>query len=680
MAGFFNSIYSHGFIRASVGIPSVDVANPRVNASNIISLADEADKLNSTITLFPELSISGYTAEDLFHQTALLDNCTAELHKIVHESLKWTTVVVLGVPLMFEGSLYNCAVILHRGRILGIVPKSYLPNYREFYEKRQFTSGLEVVFNNVSIFNQIVPFGNNLIFAATDIRHFKFHVEICEDLWVPIPPGTYAAMGGATVLLNMSASNITTGKPDYRRLLCASQSGRCVASYMYGGAGFGESTTDLAWDGHAMIYENAELIAESGRFSLSDQLITTDIDLDRLIQERIRLTSFTDAVQYNRERLNKLRYVTFTIGIPDKEIPLMRKINRFPYVPLSNRDRDDRCREVYNIQIQGLLKRLQSTEIKKVIIGISGGLDSTHALIVAAKTMDLMKLPRKNIIAITMPGYATGEKTLANARQLMNALKVTLREIDIRPSSTQMLHDIGHPYAKGSQVYDTTFENVQAGDRTSHLFRVANLEKGLVIGTSDLSELALGWTTYGVGDQMSHYNVNVSVPKTLIQYLIRWVADDNQFGKTVSKTLISILGTDISPELIPESNDQTVQKSEEVIGPYELQDFFLYYILRYGYKPSKVAYLAWNAWKDTSGSWPDLIPGNRHHKYEIKDIKHWLEVFLNRFFHLSQFKRSALPNGPKIGSGGSLSPRGDWRAPSDISADIWIREMKANVP
>ncbi len=459
----------------------------------------------------PELGISAYSNEDLFHHDALLDATEAALARLVAESRDLSPALIVGAPLRFEGKLFNCAVTIYRGQALGITPKTYLPNYREFYEKRQFTSGRNAVSREVMFLGEVVPFGADLIFEATNVEDYSLHVEICEDLWAPIPPSSYAALAGATVLANLSASNITIGKADYRRLLCASQSGRCVAAYLFSAAGPGESTTDLAWDGHAIIYENNDLLAESNRFSSEEQIIVADIDLERLAQDRMRMTSFNDAVGCAAERVRQMRRIGFQFQIPDGEISLMRRVERFPYVPSDPAARDARCFEAYNIQVHGLMKRLWSAGIERVVIGVSGGLDSTQALIVAAKTMDRLGLPRQNILGYTMPGFATSHTTLTNAHGLMRALGVTASEIDIKPSCLQMLRDIGHPFTRGEQVYDVTFENVQAGARTSHLFRLANLHNAMVIGTGDLSELALGWTTYGVGDHMSHYNVNASV-------------------------------------------------------------------------------------------------------------------------------------------------------------------------
>lgn len=680
----FYSIYSHGFIRAAVCIPFLRVADPEFNGARILELARRASESNTAIALFPELGISAYSNEDLFHQDVLLGKVETVLARIVEASSDLLPVLLVGAPLRFENKLFNCAVVIYRGQVLGIVPKTYLPNYREFYEKRQFTSARDAVSREVSFLGQRVPFGNDLIFNATHFDGFCFHAEICEDLWTPIPPSTYAALAGATVLLNLSASNITIGKAEYRRGLCASQSGKCIAAYLYSAAGPGESTTDLAWDGHAVIYENNELLAEAERFADEEQIITADIDLERLVQDRMRMTSFNDSVGIHLDRVRAIRCVDFVFRTPEGRIPLIRRVGRFPYVPDDPNVRDERCFEAYNIQVHGLMKRLNSSGIRHVVIGVSGGLDSTHALIVAAKTMDRLGLPRENILAYTMPGFATSETTLNNAHGLMYALGVTASELDIRPSCMQMFRDIGHPFGKGEPVYDVTFENVQAGERTSHLFRLANFHKGIVLGTGDLSELGLGWATYGVGDHMSHYNVNVSVPKTLIQHLIRWVIDSAQFDERTNVILQSILDTEISPELVPDDTGDRIkpaQSTEEKIGPYELQDFNLYYVSRYGFRPSKIVFLSHTAWGDKAcGNWPDSIPPDKRNEYDLPTIKKWMEVFLYRFFKISQFKRSCIPNGPKVGSGGSLSPRGDWRAPSDSEAVVWLDELRRNVP
>ncbi|MDE3168562.1 MAG: NAD(+) synthase [Acidobacteriota bacterium] len=676
-ANFFN-LYRHNFVRVALGIPEVRVADPAFNSERVIALMRQAAQRDALLVTFPELGLSAYSCEDLFHQQALLDASQEALGRVIDASRELSAIAVVGLPISVDHLLFNCAAVVHRGRLLGIIPKTYLPNYREFYEMRQFTPASHLHRNAIDFAGQRdVPFGNRLLFQAVDQPLFTFFVEICEDLWVPIPPSSLAAMAGATVLVNISASNVTIGKGDFRRLLVADQSGRCLAAYIYCAAGPGESTTDLAWDGHGLIYENATRIAETRRFSHSAQLVSADIDLDRLVADRMRQNSFGMSVHDYREQIAEFRTIHFEAKLPlDQRIPLDRIVERFPYVPSESVSRGDRCREVYEIQVQGLTKRLQSSKVNRPVIGVSGGLDSTQALIVCARAMDAMQLPRKGILGVTMPGFATSERTLQQARRLMAAIGCESREIDIRPSCMQMFKDIGHPFATGQPVFDTTFENVQAGERTSHLFRLANQFGGLVVGTSDLSELALGYCTYGVGDHMAHYHVNASVPKTLIQYLIRWEAESAKLGADAGAILKEVLETEFSPELVPgNENGHSTQLSEEVVGPYELQDFHLYYTLRFGYAPPKVAFLSWSAWHDREcGNWPD-IPAGKRHEYSIAQIKRWLGVFLDRFFKFSQFKRSALPNAPKVGSGGSLSPRSDYRAPSDAEAAAWLIQL-----
>jgi NAD+ synthase (glutamine-hydrolysing) len=654
----FDNLYSHDFARLAVGVPLCRVADPAFNAQQTITLLRQAAAEGAAVVAFPELGLSAYTCDDLFHQRALLDGCEAALAAVLAASADLPVVAVVGLPLRVEQRLFNCAVVLQRGRILGVVPKTFLPNYGEFYEARQFCSGEEATVDTLTLLGQAVPFGSRQIFTADDLPLLRLHVEICEDVWTPIPPSSFAALAGATVLLNLSASNVVVGKAGYRRQLVSQQSARCLAAYVYSSAGAGESTTDLAWDGQALVCENGELLAESERFQRRSQLVTADVDLERLARERMRQTSFGQSVRLHAALLAGFRRQPFTLGL-DREQPLAlrRRVERFPYVPADHSRRDERCQEVYSIQVQGLTQRLASSGIQKLVVGISGGLDSTHALLVAARAMDALGLPRTNIIGVTMPGFATGERTRAQALRLMAAVGCEAREIDIRPSCLQMLQDIGHPHRDEQPVYDITFENVQAGERTNHLFRLANLSGGLVLGTGDLSELALGWCTYGVGDHMSHYNVNASVPKTLIQHLVRWVADTHQLGAgTDTQVLLDILDTEISPELIPGS----LQSTEATVGAYALQDFNLFYTLRHGYAPAKIAFLARHAWQDG---------------YALAEIKRVLRIFVQRFFKGSQFKRSCVPNAPKVGSGGSLSPRGDWRAPSDSEAAVWLADL-----
>jgi NAD+ synthase (glutamine-hydrolysing) len=680
MASFF-SPYSHEFVRLGACVPHVAVADPRQNADNVVHLLASGDKARIALMVFPELGISAYAIDDLLFQDAVLDEVERQIARLIAASRDLFPVFVVGAPLRHRGHLYNCGAVVHRGTLLGVVPKVYLPNYREFYERRQLTSGEDIVGQSIEIAEHEAPFGRDLLFAAQGNAAFTFHVEICEDLWVPHPPSTDAALAGAEILLNLSASNITIGKSEMRRLLCASQASRCIAAYAYSAAGAGESTTDLAWDGQAGIFELSDLLAETQRFSPHPEMAVADVDLGRIRQERMRTNTFGDNARAAGERASKFRTVAFAFAGPAEALELRRAVERFPYVPADPAMLRENCYEAYNIQVQGLAQRLNATGLKKLVIGVSGGLDSTQALIVSARVMDRLGMPRTNVLAYTLPGFATSNTTKANAWRLMKALGVTGAEIDIRPAAKQMLKDIGHASSTGEALYDVTFENVQAGLRTDYLFRLANHNGGLVVGTGDLSELGLGWCTYGVGDQMSHYNPNSSVSKTLIQHLIRFVAASGDVDEETARVLYDILATEISPELVPPSADGIIQSTESIVGPYALQDFNLFYATRFGFRPSKIAYLSWNAWSDPErGRWPPNIPDAAKRAYNLSEIKQWLRVFLYRFFELSQFKRSALPNGPKISSGGSLSPRGDWRAPSDATARVWLEELDAAVP
>ena len=658
MAEFFN-LYRHGFARVAVATPIVRIGDPAHNLGGTVELMQQAAGEKAVLAVFPELGLTAYTLDDLFHQQTVIEAAEAALAELMRRTARLPIAALVGLPVAVNGLLYNCAALVCRGRLVGVVPKTYLPNYREFYEERYFTPGDAATCTEVHLAGQQAPFGTGLVFRWTERPDFVLHVEICEDLWVPTPPSSFAALAGATVMANLSASNIVVGKEGYRKQLVSNQSARCLCAYLYSAAGLGESTTDLAWDGHAIIYENGNLVAESRRWAAEPQLACADVDLGRLLADRMRQNTFGDAALRHGGNVRRFRTVDFSLPVPAGRLLLARKIDPLPYVPSDPATRDARCEEVYRIQVNGLVTRLRATRGKKLVIGVSGGLDSTQALLVCARTVDQLKLPRANILAYTMPGFATSSRTRNQAWQLMRAVGATAEEIDIRPSCMQMLKDIGHPYAKGKKVYDIAFENVQAGERTSHLFRLANQHGAMVVGTGDLSELALGWSTYGVGDHMSHYNVNGSVPKTLIQFLIGWVAQSGEFDDDIKRALRRVLDTEISPELVPGG-----QSSEATVGPYELQDFHLYYTVRFGYAPSKVAFLAWHAWRD---------------KYRLAVIRKWLGVFLRRFFETSQFKRSAVPNSPKVGSGGSLSPRGDWRAPSDGNASAWLADL-ARVP
>jgi NAD+ synthase (glutamine-hydrolysing) len=676
----FNSCYAHGYARVAACTIPVAVADPATNAETVLAEARACHDDGVAVAIFPELCLSGYSIDDLFLQDALLEAVQEAIDTIVEASKELRPVIVVGAPLLKDNRLYNCAVVIHRGRILGIPAKWYLPTYREFYEHRHFASGEDQWEEVITVgAHEDIPFGKHLIFRAADRPDLKFFVEICEDMWVPIPPSSHAALAGATVLANISGSPITVARAEDRRLLVRSASARCLAAYLYAAAGEGESSTDLSWDGQTMAYECGDLLGETERFPSGSRRTVVDVDLDRIRQERLRQGTFDD----NRHayQINDTGYeeIEFTLDPPSGDIGLRRKVDRFPFVP----DDPDRlaldCYEAYNIQVSGLEQRMRAIGQPKVVIGVSGGLDSTHALIVAAKAMDRLDRPRSDILAFTMPGFATTDYTKSNATKLAKSLGVSFEELDIRPAARQMLDDLGHPYAEGEEVYDVTFENVQAGLRTDYLFRIANQRGGIVLGTGDLSELALGWCTYGVGDQMSHYTVNSGVPKTLIQHLIRWVVSSNQFEGEVNDVLTEIVEQEITPELVPTREGESPQSTEGTIGPYSLHDFTLFQVLRFGFRPSKIAFLAEHAWSDPDvGEWPPGFPEERRIAYDLPAIKHWLEVFLNRFF-ASQFKRSAIPNGPKVSAGGSLSPRGDWRMPSDASARAWLADL-ARVP
>ena len=675
----FYSAYHHGFARVAACTAPTAIADPARNADSIVAVARELHDDGVALGVFPELAVSGYALEDLLLQQPLLEAVGRELTRIVDETASLTPVLVVGAPLAWRNRLYNCAVVIHRGRVLGVAPKSNLPTYREFYERRHFAPGDDVR-GEIEVAGVRVPFGPDLLFDATDVPGFVLHVEVCEDMWVPVPPSAEAALAGATILANLSGSPITVARAEDRKLLARSASSRCLAAYLYAAAGEGESTTDLSWDGQTFVYENGDLLGESERFPAGPARSVADVDLERLVAERLRQGTFDDNRRTHADRVSAFRTVEFALEPPTGDIGLRRKVDRFPFVP----DEAERlaldCYEAYNIQVSGLEQRMRAIGQPKAVIGVSGGLDSTHALLVCAQAMDRLGRPRSDILAYTMPGFATTEHTKTNAQRLSEQLGVTFAELDIRPAATQMLTDMGHPFGRGEEVYDVTFENVQAGLRYDYLFRLANHQGGIVVGTGDLSELALGWCTYGVGDQMSHYGVNTGVPKTLMQHLIRWVVTSGQFSDEVGETLTSILGTEITPELVPTREGEKPQSTEASIGPYALQDFSLYHVLRRGYRPSKIAFLAWHAWHDAeAGEWPLGFPEDQRVAYDLAEIRRWLEVFCKRFV-TQQFKRSALPNGPKVVNGGSLSPRGDWRMPSDASPRLWLTELEANVP
>ncbi|HML52229.1 MAG TPA: NAD(+) synthase [Propionicimonas sp.] len=675
---FFN-LYAHGFARVAACTGPITLTQPRANAEAALAQARTAAEAGACLAVFPELNLTGYSIEDLLMQDTVLAATLEALDWLVPQTVDLECIMIVGAPLASLNRIYNCAVVIHRGQVLGVVPKSYLPTYREFYETRQIGRGDDVT-GEIGIAGQDAPFGSDLLFAAEDLPGFVLSVEICEDMWVPIPPSAEAALAGATVIANLSGSPITVAKAEERKLLCASGSSRLICGYLYAAAGEGESSTDLSWDGQTLIYDNGALLAESERFPDGSRTTMADIDLGSLVQDRLRQGTFDDNRRTHADRTGEYRTVSFALRPATGDLGLLREVNRFPFVPNDPERLAQDCYEAYSIQVSALEQRLREIGQPKIVIGVSGGLDSTHALIVAARAMDRLGRPRSDILAFTMPGFATSEHTKGNATALATALGVSFATLDITETAKLMLDNLDHPFSDGENVYDVTFENVQAGLRTDYLFRLANHRGGIVLGTGDLSELALGWCTYGVGDQMSHYNVNGGVPKTLIQHLIRWVISEGLFDDAVGQTLQAILDTEITPELVPVGEGETPQSTQATIGPYALQDFTLYHVLRKGMKPSKIAFLAWHAWQDASaGAWPEGFPSDERVAYDLATIKKWLTVFVSRFFGFAQFKRSALPNGPKVIRGGSLSPRGDWRAPSDGSAKLWLAELE-NVP
>ena len=680
---FFNA-YDQGFARVAACTAPVAVADPATNVRTVLEQARASHEDGVAVAVFPELCLSGYAIDDLLLQDTLLDAVRDAVTTLVEGSRDLLPILLVGAPLEVGNRVLNCALVVHRGRILGIAPKSYLPTYREFYERRHFAPGDDRRGESITLAGQRVPFGPDLLFDVTDVPGLVLHVEVCEDMWVPVPPSAEAALAGATVLANLSGSPITIARADDRRLLVRSASQRCSAAYVYAAAGRGESSTDLSWDGQTMVYEVGDLLAEGDRFVDGPVRTVVDVDLDRLRQERLRQGTFDDNRRTHEARTRDFRTVELELVPPTGDLGLRRHVDRFPFVPDDPQRLAQDCYEAYEIQVYGLERRLEaigqvSGHQPKAVIGVSGGLDSTHALIVACRAMDRLGRPRSDVHAFTMPGYATGDTSKSLAVRLGEALGVTFEEIDIRPACEQMLRDLDHPFADGEPVYDVTFENVQAGLRYDYLFRLANHRGGIVVGTGDLSELALGWCTYGVGDQMSHYNVNAGVPKTLVQHLIRWVADSEEVDERTGDLLREVLDQEISPELVP-SEDDRPQATEDFVGPYALQDFTLHKVLRMGYRPRKIAFMAWHAWRDAgAGEWPAGLPEDKRVAYTLPEVRRWLEVFVKRFF-ASQFKRSALPNGPKVSAGGTMSPRGDWRMPSDASAAAWLRELEEHVP
>ena len=638
-----------GFVKVAAAIPAVRVADCKFNAQHTEAQIMIADGKGVQIVIFPELNLTGYSCGDLFSHQLLLEQAEMALMQVINNTRQLDIISIVGLPVMVNSTLANCAVVFQRGKILGVVPKTYLPNYKEFYEQRWFASSLTYKdISSVRLCGQTVPFGKDLLFETSDTC---FGIEICEDVWAPVPPSSELVLKGAEIIFNMSADTENIAKHQYLRSLLAQQSARCLAGYVFSSCGFGESTTDVVFAGNALIYENGTLLAEAERFSFDEQLVVSEIDVERLRGERLVNTTFAASVRaYGADGVQRIQ----TEMVNSRNLSLTRYVDPHPFVPAGGKQLDERCEEIFSIQVAGLAKRLVHTNCKTVVVGISGGLDSTLALLVCVKTFDKLGLPRKGIVGITMPGFGTTDRTYNNALTLMSSLQVTVKEISIKDACIQHFKDIEHDMS----IHDVTYENGQARERTQILMDYANKIGGLVIGTGDLSELALGWATYN-GDHMSMYGVNASIPKTLVRYLVNWVA---QTGVDVisRNTLLDIIDTPISPELIPaDENGNIKQKTEDLVGPYELHDFFLYYFLRFGMRPAKIYYLAEIAFKGI---------------YDSTTIKKWLTNFCRRFFN-QQFKRSCLPDGPKVGSV-SLSPRGDWRMPSDASSALWLKECE----
>ncbi|WP_311472143.1 NAD(+) synthase [uncultured Actinomyces sp.] len=694
----FRSAYDQGFARVAAVTLPVTLADPAANAAAVIERARDLGDDGVCLAVFPELGLTGYSIDDLLLSDVLLSETLAAIETIRAASAGFLPAVVVGAPLREGGRLFNCAVVIAGGAVRGVAPKSYPPAYREFYEKRHFACGAGAGVDRIDINGVRVPFGTGLLFGVDDVPGLIFHAEVCEDMWVPVPPSSLAALAGATVLVNLSGSPVTVGRAEDRELLVRASSSRNLAAYVFAAAGQGESSTDLAWDGQTLVYENGEPLGATERFAEGARATVVDVDIEGLLAERVRQGSFED----NRRVLLRpgadgapadpadpaVGFRTVRIGrgdlaVPRTDIGLRRAVDRFPFVPDDPARLAQDCYEAYNIQVAALVQRLRAIGSPRIVIGVSGGLDSTHALIVAARAVDRLGLGREHIHAITMPGFATSAGTKRNALALARALGCHVEELDIRPLAEQMLAAMDHPYGRGErgrEVYDVTFENVQAGLRTDLLFRIAGRRGGIVLGTGDLSELALGWCTFGVGDQMAHYGVNAGIPKTLIQHLIRWVVTERLFPDDVGDVLLDILGTEISPELVPAHEGEPIQSTQARIGPYALQDFTLWHVLRRGSRPSRIAFLAERAWADPSaGAWPPGLPEEERVAYDLAAIRKWELVFFRRFFS-NQFKRSTLPNGPKVVAGGSLSPRGDWRMPSDASGAAWIAELERNVP
>ena len=645
----------YGFVRVGAAVPKLHLADCIANQQEILSLVQQAAQAGVQVLTFPELTITGYTCADLFFQSPLLDAAQEALKQIAAQTASVPMVLLLGVPVAVDNQLFNCAAVLHQGKILGLVPKTFIPTYNEFYEERWFASANDLISEEITYAGQTVPIGADLLFSAQGLSDLKIGVEICEDLWVPIPPSSYQSLYGATLLLNLSASNELAGKPQYRHQLVSQQSSRCLAAYVYASAGTGESTQDAVFSGHSLIYENGTKLCETESFQRQNQLVYADVDLERLANERRRHTTFmAQLAQPEAQRF--YREIKFPMNSAPVDT-LKRPLSTTPFTPnsLDLDALDARCQNIFQIQLTGLARRMEHTHADTLVIGISGGLDSTLALLVSVKACDYLGLDRKHVLGVTMPGFGTTDRTYNNALELMLSLGIEMKEISIKDAALQHFADIGHD----ASIHDVTYENTQARERTQILMDLANKTNGLVVGTGDLSELALGWATYN-GDHMSMYGVNAGVPKTLVRVLVNWVANSKTLDKKASDILLDILDTPISPELLPPDPDGTIhQKTEDLVGPYELHDFFLYYILRFGFRPAKVLYLAEQAFGE---------------QYDHETLCKWLKNFYRRFF-IQQFKRSCLPDGPKVGAL-CLSPRSDWRMPTDAYSRIWMKEVE----
>ncbi len=638
---------NYGFVKVAVAIPTVKLADCKSNVDAIVPLIEEAASKDVQLVCFPELAITGYTCGDLFHNHLLIDEAEKALSQLLEATKNFPIICLVGMPVKSCNQLFNAAVIFQQGKLLAVIPKTYLAAYNEFYETRWFAAANDAVATEIKLCGQEVAFGASILLQSDDLC---FSAEICEDLWTPIPPSSYQALAGAQLIFNLSASNELTGKNTYRKQLISQQSARCITGYVYASSGFGESTTDVVFAANGFIFENGVLLSESERFSFDNQLIINEIDIERLQGDRQKNTCFMQGLSHLK-LLPELRTVRFSLP-KKKTIELTRTVFPLPFTPYGAA-LDERCHEIFDIQVAALASRLQHTGMLTMVIGISGGLDSTLALLVCVKTADKLKLSRKNIIGITMPGFGTTNRTYTNAVELIQTLGCTFKEISIKEACLLHFKDIGHPENK----HDITFENTQARQRTLLLMNIANQQNGLVIGTGDLSELALGWATYN-GDHMSSYAVNTGIPKTLVRYLVQWVTD-NKIEAAAKNYLLDVVDTPVSPELLPADEQGNIaQKTEDLVGPYELHDFFLYYALRFGFSPAKIAFLATQAFKQ---------------KYPKETLKKWLSVFIKRFFS-QQFKRSCMPDGPKVGSV-NLSPRGDWRMPSDASSKMWLAEV-----